>query len=101
MWERRGSDVSTVVTYDYLGSRIAKDLSLGATIEKATSKAMQRMYGLRKLKEFKVSPHLQVLFYRSTIESVLLFGISVWGGNVTKKDRRRLNRARKCACRII
>lgn len=97
----KDTNVSTVAMYDYLGSRIAKDLSWGATIEKSTSKAMQRMYGLRKLKEFKVAQHLQVQFYRSTIESVLLFGISVWGGNVTKKDRRRLNRARKCACKII
>jgi hypothetical protein len=97
----KGSDVSTVDTYDYLGSRVAKDLSWGANIDKCTSKAMKRMYGLRKLKEFQLSQKLQVLFYRSTIESVLLFGIAVWGGNVSKKDRKKLNRVRKCACRII
>ena len=87
--------------YDYLGSRIQNDLSWSSNIQKHTAKAMRNMYGLRKLREFKVSKQLLKLFYSSTIESVMTFGISVWGGSIAKREKRAINRVRRCASRIV
>ena len=59
------------------------------------------MYHLRKLRQFNVDPKLLQLFYHSVVESVATFGIAVWGGNVTKKDRKRLDRVKKVGSRIV
>jgi len=66
-----------------------------------SSKAMKRMYHLRKLREFKVDRRLLELFYHSIIESVATYGIAIWGGNVHKKDRKQLDKVRKVASRIV
>ena len=96
-----GSDVEIVTQYNYLGSRISNDLSWFAKTEKQVAKASRGLYGLRKLKEFKVSKEIMKLFYCSTVESVLYFGISVLGGSLRKQEKKSLNRIRRCASRII
>ena len=84
----KGTDVTRVEQYDYLGSTLTEKLSWSANILRLAKKALKRMYHLRKLREFKVSQKLQVMFYRSTIESVIVFGVAVWGGNLTTQDKR-------------
>jgi len=96
-----GCAVEQVPQYDYLGSRISKDLTWCANTDKLASKAMRNIYGLRKLREFKVRKQLLKLFYSSTVETALTFGIAVWGGSLTKREKRTLNRVRRCASRII
>ena len=61
------------------------------------------MYHLHKLKEFRVNQKLQVMFYRSTIESIIVFGVAVWGGNVNliPQDKKSIKRAKKCAEKIL
>jgi len=95
------SKVEIVTKYDYLGTRISNDLTWCANTEKQVAKASRALYGLRKLREFKVSKHIMRLFYCSTVESVLYFGISVWGGSLRKREKKSLNRVRRCASRII
>ena len=40
-------------------------------------------------------------FYKSTIESVLCFSITVWYGNLSQKDKHRLNRIVNISSKII
>jgi len=96
-----GSDVEIVTTYDYLGTTVSNDMTWSANIKRLCNKAWKRIYHLRKLKEFKVCKKIMCLFYRSTIESVLMSGVSVWGGNVIGMDKKQVKRVRKCAERII
>lgn len=97
----KGTEVEVVPQYNYLGSTITNNLSWAANIDKLTSKGMKRMYHMRKLREFNVRPDLLAMFYKSIIESAVTFGVAVWGGSVTKKERRKLARVRRCACRVV
>ena len=97
----KGTDVTNVPQYDYLGTTITESMSWNANLCRLAKKANKRMYHLRKLREFRVNQQLQIMFYRSVIESVLVSGIAAWGGGVTVQDKRIINRVRKCAERII
>ena len=66
-----------------------------------SSKAMKRLYHLRKLREFRINTLLLKVFYESVIENVLFFSVVVWGGNATNQDKCMINRVRKRASRII
>jgi len=96
----KGTVVERVTCYDYLGTTVSSDLTWSTNIQRQRSKAMKRMYHLRKMKEFKVCVKLQTLFYHSVIESVLVFGVVVWGGALTDQDKKCIKRVRKCAQRI-
>lgn len=96
----KGSGVEIVHEYDYLGTRVASDLCWIANIKKQVAKAMKRLYHLRKLREFKVNPSILKLFYTSIIESVMLFGVAVWGGNLPKAAIKMLERVQRYGRRI-
>ncbi len=46
----------------------------------------QRLYHLRHLRKFRVSPAILKMFYSGALESVLIRCISVWYGNVSNQD---------------
>ena len=62
---------------------------------------MQRLFFLRKLKEFTNDKNILVNFYRAIIESILTSSFTVWFGNATFQERRFLNRVVKRAQRIV
>ena len=41
------------------------------------------------------------MFYRSVIESVVVFGVAVWGGKVSTQDKKVIKRIRTYAERIL
>ena len=51
------------------------------------SKVHQRLYFLRRLRAFVVNEKILVLFYRSIIESILRYGITVWFGNLSVQSK--------------
>ncbi len=62
------------------GVNISEDLSWTTHIQTQVRKARQRLYHLRQLRKFRVSPSILKTFYAGTIESVLTQCISVWYG---------------------
>ena len=69
-------------------------------IKIAYKKANQRMYFLRKLRSLNISTDLLLTFYTATIQSIITFGITCWGGNTTSKDKRKLDTLIRKAQRI-
>ncbi len=63
-------------------------------------KARQRLYHLRQLRKFRVSPAILKTFYSGAIESVLTQCISVWYSNATNQDCKALQRVVRLAERI-
>ena len=59
------------------------------------------MYFLRQLNKFRVNQMILSTFYRSVIESILTFSITVWFGNTTKKDKSMINKIIRNASKII
>ena len=58
------------------------------------------MYFLRKLGAFHIDYTIMSLFYTSVIESILIFCIIGWGGNVTIKNKTVINRSIKRASKL-
>ncbi len=73
-----GTPVERVSSFKYLGVNISEDLTWTTHIQTQVRKARQRLYHLRQLRKFRVSPSILKTFYAGTIESVLTQCISVW-----------------------
>ncbi len=95
-----GTPVERVSSFKYLGVNISEDLTWTTHIQTQVKKARQRLYHLRQLKKFRVSPAILKTFYSGAIESVLTQCISVWYGNATNQDCKALQRVVRLAERI-
>ena len=96
-----GQEVEQVESFKFLGVHISNTLSWEVNITSSCKKAQQRLYFLRQLKKFKISTVVMTQFYRSVIESILSFSISVWYGSATAKEKRKLHHVTKTASKII
>ncbi len=89
-----------VSSFKYLGVNISEDLTWTTHIQTQVKKARQRLYHLRQLRKFRVSPAILKTFYSGAIESVLTHCISVWYGNSLNQDCKALQRVVRLAERI-
>ncbi len=87
-----GTHVERVSSFKYLGVNISEDLTWTAHIQTQVKKARQRLYHLRQLRKFRVSPAILETFYSGAIECVLTQCISVWYGNAFNQDCKALQR---------
>ncbi len=85
----------------YLGVNISEDLTWTTHIQTQVKKARQRLYHLRQLRKFRVSPAILKTFCSGTIESVLTQCISVWYGNSYNQDCKALQRVVRLAKRLL
>ncbi len=95
-----GTPVERVSSFKYLGVNISEDLTWTAHIQTQAKKARQRLYHLRQLRKFRVSPAILKTFYSGAIESVLTQCISVWYGNSLNQGCKALQRVVRLAERI-
>ncbi len=95
-----GTPVERVSSFKYFGVNISEDLTWTTHIQTQVKKARQRLYHLRQLRKFRVSPTILKTFYSGTIESVLTQCISVWYGNSSSQDCKALQRVVRLAERI-
>ncbi len=66
-----GTPVERVSSFKYLCVNISEDLTWTTHIQTQVKKARQRLYHLRQLRKFRVSPAILKTFYSGAIESVL------------------------------
>ncbi|KAK1796868.1 hypothetical protein P4O66_000957 [Electrophorus voltai] len=95
-----GTTVERVDSVRYLGVHISQDLSWSRHTNSLAKKAHQRLYHLRRLRDFRLPSKVLRNFYTCTIESILTGNITVWFGNSTKQDRQALQRVVRSAERI-
>ncbi|KAK1803662.1 hypothetical protein P4O66_021066, partial [Electrophorus voltai] len=95
-----GTTVKRVDSFRYLGVHISQDLSWSSHTNSLAKKARQRLYHLRRLRDFRLPSKVLRNFYTCTIESILMGNITVWFGNSTKQDRQALQRVVRSAERI-
>ena len=96
-----GEEVENVNVFKYLGTILDSNLSFTDNVDYIVKKAQQRFYLLRKLNSFNVSKDILTSVYRSLIESVMVFNIVSWYGNISVKNRTRLTRLVNMAGRVI
>ncbi|KAK1793838.1 hypothetical protein P4O66_001565 [Electrophorus voltai] len=95
-----GTTVERVDSFRYLGVHISQDLSWSRHTNSLAKKARQRLYHLRRLRDFRLPSKVLRNFYTCTIESILTGNITVRFGNSTKQDRQALQRVVRSAERI-
>ncbi len=95
-----GTPVEKMSSFKYLSVNISEDLTWTTHIQTQVKKARQRLYHLRQLRKFRVSPAILKTFYSGAIESVLTQCISVWYGNSSNQDCKALHRVVRLAERI-
>ncbi len=82
-----GQEIEFVTEYKYLGSIIDGKLCFESNTSLLCKKGQQRLYCLRKLAKFNVDKTLLTLFYRSFVESVVIFSLICWYGSITLKQK--------------
>ena len=92
--------IEIVQEYKYLGTIIDSKLTWNANTNARSAKAHQRLYFLRKLRSFKVDKTLQILFYKTCIQSLLTFCIQCWGGALSLQNKNKLDRVVKLGGKI-
>ncbi|KAK1804699.1 hypothetical protein P4O66_003528 [Electrophorus voltai] len=92
-----GTTVERVDSFRYLGVHISQDLSWSRHTNSLAKKARQRLYHLRRLRDFRLPSKVLRNLYTCTIESILMGNITVWFGNSTKQDRQALQRVVRSA----
>ena len=64
-------------------------------------KLNQRLFSTRKLYSFNIQRTLLKLFYKSCSLAILNFCLIAWGGNGRVCDKTKINRALKCAGKML
>ncbi len=95
-----GTEIELVDSYKYLGVVLDKKLCFDPHVAVTTKKVHQHLYFPRKMSSFNVSSEMMTLFYRSFIESVLIFCIIAWYGNLTVANKNRLGSLINVASKI-
>ena len=92
--------VEVVQQYKYLGTIIDNKLTFEPQVDAVCSKAHQRMFFYRKLRNFNVDKTFMKMFYSCFIESVLTFSFVSWYGSTTLKNKKRLQQVVKVCSKI-
>ena len=95
-----GTVVERVASFKFLGIHITDKLNWSTHTDSIVKKAQQRLFNLRRLKKFGLSPKALTNFYRCTIESILAGCITAWYGNCSALNRKALQRVVRTAQRI-
>ncbi len=90
-----GDYVERVRSFKFLGIYLSNSLSWSTNTTAAVKKAQQRLHFLRVLKKKRLCQKLLVAFYRSAIESVLTYCLTVWYGGCSGTDKKALQRVIK------
>ena len=99
--EINDESVETVGSYKYLGFTIDNKLNCHGHVDVSCNKLNTRLFFYKKLKSFHVNESILKMFYQALIQSLISFGISCWGGNITEEDKRKINRSIKKAGKIV
>ena len=94
-------EVRTVHTYKYLGTVIDDKLEWTPNIDTSCKKANQRLFFLRKLRQFRINSTILNLFYESVIQSVLLYNHLCYFNSLSEADKGRLEKIVSAAGKAI
>ena len=84
--------VERVKEYKYLGMIIDDKLSGSPNSDKVYKTCQQRIHFLRILGNIRVDKGILSMFYKSVVESILSFSITVWYGKLSWKDKNKMKR---------
>lgn len=83
-------EVEQVTSYKYLDIYFDFQLQWSHHVNYVCTGASQRLHFLRRLRVYGVDKTIMLLFYRSAIESIISYGLTIWFGDLTVKLRSQL-----------
>lgn len=95
-----GQPLERVQEYKYLGTYLNHKLNFSTNTDKMAAKANQRLYIVKQLAHMKASPSTINTAYKSFVESVLTFHLTVLYGHLTAEMKTQLNRVIKNAYKL-
>lgn len=95
------TEVQIVDKCKFLGVTLSNDLKWKSNTSVIAKKARQRLFFLRKLRDFTHNTKILLNFYHCVIESVLTNCITVWFGGLTLEEKKTLNKMVRSASRTI
>lgn len=93
--------VEWVNSFKFLNANISEDLTWSTHTDAVLKAAHQRLFFLRRLRKFGMSPSILRSFYTCTIESILMGCITAWFGNSTADNRKALKRVVRTASHTV
>ncbi len=93
--------VERVNSFKFLGVHITEDLTWSAHTDAVLKKSHQRLFFLRRLRKFGMSPSILRSFYICTVESILTGCFTCLVGNSTAGNRKALQRVVRTARHIV
>lgn len=95
------SDIEIVTSYKYLGVYLNNKLDWSDNTTQIYKKGQSRIHLLRRLRSFGVCQALLKTFYASVVSSVILYGITCWGGGLVEREKNKLNKLIKKAGSVV
>ena len=92
--------VEVVDENKYSGTTIDNKLKWDRHCSVTYKKCQQRICCLRKLRSFNIDNTILSMIYKSYIQSVLTFSFICWFGNVSQKDKNKLQRVVNISSKI-
>ena len=92
--------VERVSEYKYLGIVIDENLRGSLNNHRVYKKCRQGLHFLRVLQNLRVDNSILTLFYKSVVESVLCFPITIWYGRLTNEDKNKIKKIVKSASKL-
>ena len=96
-----GVRVELVDSFKFLGKVISSDLSWAADCTSIVKRCHTRLHFLRQLRNFGLNQTILPQFYRSVVESIIGFGITVWFGGTASSEKNELEWIVRHASRIV
>ena len=96
-----GQNIEIVHSYKYLRTIIDDKLSWDENTTNLYKKGQQRLYFLRKLNALHVDRNILSLFHDYVVNIVMTFGLICWWGNLSVKNRGKLNKLHTISCKIV
>ncbi len=93
--------VERVNSFKFLCVHITEDLTWSTHAAIVLKNANQRLFFLRRLRKFGISPSILRIFYTCTVKSILTGCITAWFGNITAGNRKALQRVMRIARHIV
>ena len=93
--------LEVVSSANILGLRISDDLKWSENTDSIVSKAMKRIWTLRRLRRLGFSDSFIVDVYTKEIRSILEYGVPIWHGALTVKDSEKIERVQKIVLKFL
>ena len=93
--------LDVVRSANILGLRISDDLKWSENTDSIVSKAMKRIWTLRRLRKLGFSDSFIIDVYTKEIRSILEYAVPIWHGALTVKDSDKIERVQKIVLKFL